>query len=127
MNTIQATSALKVSEVARRLQVDPRTVYRMIQRGDLHGVKTGRVWRVTLESLELFLQPESRPNYGGGAASAASPGATPSGRDAAEAHAARVRAIQGKYRNVLPSVDEFIARKQEEIEFENRRWLPEER
>lgn len=32
--------------------------------------------------------------------------------------------IKGKYRDSLSSVDEFIARKQEEIEMEDKGWRP---
>ncbi len=32
--------------------------------------------------------------------------------------------IMGKYRNSLSSVDEFIARKQEEIDMEDKGWQP---
>ncbi len=35
--------------------------------------------------------------------------------------------IMGKYRNSLSSVDEFIARKQEEIEMEDKGWMPQEK
>jgi hypothetical protein len=35
--------------------------------------------------------------------------------------AARIRAVKGSMRNSLSSVDEFIARKQEEIDLEERR------
>jgi excisionase family DNA binding protein len=127
MQLEQAPSVLKVSEVAHRLKVDPRTVYRMIQRGELHGVKTGRVWRVTLESLERFLQPERSAHHSGEAARLPTAGGEPTQRVSAEEHAARVRAIRGKYRDALPSVDEYIAQKQAEIALENRRWPPEER
>lgn len=34
--------------------------------------------------------------------------------------------IKGKYRNSLSSVDKFIARKQEEIEMEDKGWIPKE-
>lgn len=34
--------------------------------------------------------------------------------------------IMGKYRNSLSSVDEFIARKQEEIDMEDKGWMPKE-
>jgi hypothetical protein len=83
----------------------------MIQRGELHAVKTGRVWGVTVESLERFLQP-GLPAVGSGAAT----------QETAEERAARVTAIRGKYRDLLPSVDDYIAQKQEEIALENRRW-----
>jgi excisionase family DNA binding protein len=110
-----APRALKVAEVARRLDVDARTVYAMIRRGELHGVKAGRVWRVPSESLEAFFHRQQIPTT-----------VKPTvGTERDAEHAAHVRSIRGKYRDVLPSVDEFIARKQEEIALENRRW-PEE-
>lgn len=34
--------------------------------------------------------------------------------------------IKGKYRDALSSVDEFIARKQEEIDLEDKGWRPEQ-
>jgi hypothetical protein len=99
----------------------------MIHRGELHGVKTGRVWRVTIESLERFLKPERSAHTPAGtvALPAAPVESTP--WSSAEEHAARVKAIRGKYRDALSSVDEYIARKQEEIALENRRWPPDER
>jgi len=36
------------------------------------------------------------------------------------------KTIMGKYKNLLSSVDEFIARKQEEIELEDKGWMPKE-
>lgn len=47
---------LTVSEVAERLSVHPKTVYNMLERGELRGVKVGRVWRVPSEELEVFLR-----------------------------------------------------------------------
>jgi hypothetical protein len=41
-----------------------------------------------------------------------------------EEHAARVDAIAGKYARVPTSVDDFIRRKQEEIDLEDRGWTP---
>lgn len=35
-----------------------------------------------------------------------------------------IRGLRGKYKDGLSSVDEFIARKQEEIELEDRGWRP---
>ena len=35
-----------------------------------------------------------------------------------------IRSLKGKYKNSLSSVDEFIARKQEEIELEDKGWMP---
>lgn len=47
--------AFKVVEVAQRLRVDPRTIYRLITSGGLRAVKVGRVWRVPADSLEAYL------------------------------------------------------------------------
>jgi excisionase family DNA binding protein len=52
---------LKVAEVAKRLRVDPRTVRRMIDRGDLRGVRVGRLYRVPVDALEAYLRGE-RPS-----------------------------------------------------------------
>jgi excisionase family DNA binding protein len=109
--------ALKVAEVARRLQVDPRTVYGMIRRGELRGVKAGRVWRVPVESLTAFLQAAGRADLVETIAQPTPP----------DDRVARIKALRGKYRNVLSTVDELIARKQEEIALENRRWPRDDR
>lgn len=50
--------ALTVPQVADRLSVHPKTVYNMLVRGELRGVKVGRVWRVPAEELEVFLRGE---------------------------------------------------------------------
>ncbi len=46
---------LTVAEVAERLQVESRTVYGLIHRGELRAVKAGRVWRVPLDALDAYL------------------------------------------------------------------------
>ena len=50
--------ALTVTQVAERLSVHPKTVYNMLVRGELRGIKVGRVWRVPAEELEVFLRGE---------------------------------------------------------------------
>ncbi len=47
---------LKPREVAERLSVSHATVVRWIKRGDLHGIKVGRVWRVSEDSLKEYLE-----------------------------------------------------------------------
>lgn len=49
---------LTTQEVADLLKVTVRTVYNLLESGELQGVKVGRVWRVREEDLEAFL---SRP------------------------------------------------------------------
>lgn len=46
---------LTVEEVAVKLRVDPRTVYRMIEQGTLRAVRVGRLWRIPKESLARYL------------------------------------------------------------------------
>ncbi len=53
--------ALTVAEVAQRLAVHPKTVYRMLEGGSIRGVRAGRVWRIPPESLEEFLRGQRRP------------------------------------------------------------------
>jgi excisionase family DNA binding protein len=42
---------MTVEEVAKLLRLNPRTVYRLLERGKLPGVKMGRQWRVSEEGL----------------------------------------------------------------------------
>ncbi|MBI2939338.1 MAG: helix-turn-helix domain-containing protein [Chloroflexi bacterium] len=46
---------LSVEEVARRLRVNIRTIYRAINRGELRAVRVGRLWRVCQDDLDAFL------------------------------------------------------------------------
>ena len=47
---------LTVDEVAKRLKVHNRTVYRRIKEGSLRAVKLGRLWRVPEDALEEYLE-----------------------------------------------------------------------
>jgi excisionase family DNA binding protein len=46
---------LTVQEVADRLRVASRTIYRLLDEGALEGVRVGRNWRVSPEALERYL------------------------------------------------------------------------
>ena len=46
----------KVAEVARRLGVTPRSVYRLIRSGKLRALHIGTAWRVPAESLRNFIR-----------------------------------------------------------------------
>jgi len=46
---------LSVNQVARRLAVEPITIYRLLQSGQLTGYKVGRVWRVKWTAVEEYL------------------------------------------------------------------------
>ena len=57
-----------VEQVAERLKVHPKTVYRMLEASEIQGVKVGRVWRITSEALNSFLKlpgPERGANKPG--------------------------------------------------------------
>lgn len=44
------------AQVARRLQVTEHTVYEWLRKGSLRGVKLGRLWRVSVDDLDVFLR-----------------------------------------------------------------------
>ncbi len=43
-------------QVARRLQVNERTVTQWLRKGQLRGFKVGKEWRVSPRDLEVFLE-----------------------------------------------------------------------
>lgn len=43
-------------EVAEMLQVTERTVYRWIDKGHLKAAKLGKLWRITEQALNEFLE-----------------------------------------------------------------------
>jgi excisionase family DNA binding protein len=47
---------LTPSQIAERLQIVERTVYRWLDAGELKGIKLGRVWRVRIQDFEDFLR-----------------------------------------------------------------------
>ena len=49
-----------VEQVAEMLQLHPRTVNRMLERGELRGVRAGRLWRIPTEAVEEYLRGETR-------------------------------------------------------------------
>ncbi len=46
---------LSIEKVAKRLSVNPTTVYRLAQKGRLPGFKVGSQWRFSLEQLEYWV------------------------------------------------------------------------
>lgn len=47
---------LTVAEVAEFLRVSERTIYNLLEAGDLRGVRIGRSWRIPREALEEIIQ-----------------------------------------------------------------------
>ena len=53
---------LTVTEVAERCRIHPSTVRAMIERGDLPGVRIGKLYRIPQEAVERLVRvPESEP------------------------------------------------------------------
>ncbi|KYC77740.1 hypothetical protein B4092_4715 [Bacillus licheniformis] len=47
---------MTVKEVAEILNVSEKTARKMLNNGDLKGIKVGREWRITQESFNEYLQ-----------------------------------------------------------------------
>mgnify|MGYP001595317121 CR=1 FL=1 len=50
--------AYSVREVGKALRVDPVTVRREIERGNLRAKKVGRVFRIPAKALQEYLSPD---------------------------------------------------------------------
>ena len=50
-----STAAMTVQEVAEYLNVDPKTVYRLVNRGELPGFKVGGSWRFKKDDLDDWI------------------------------------------------------------------------
>ena len=59
-----APEVYKPSEVAMMLRVDMRTVYGMIERGELPQIKAGRVIRIPRAPVDKLLGRKSEPANG---------------------------------------------------------------
>jgi excisionase family DNA binding protein len=110
MSTVEL---LTPEEVAERLKVKPRTVQEWLRTGRLAGLKLGKLWRIRESDLQAFL---GLPATVGEMIPPATATLT------SEERAARIRAARGSLAHLPGSVDEFLQSKQEDIEWENRRW-----
>lgn len=54
---IRQDKALRPATVATRLDINIKTVYAMIGRGDLQGFRAGNGWRIYESSLLKMMQP----------------------------------------------------------------------
>jgi excisionase family DNA binding protein len=71
---------LTTEEVLEYLQVNLRTVYRLIKAGKIPAVRVGRQWRFRKRDIDAWLDSQ-RPR-GGARVAAAAPGAAPASRSA---------------------------------------------
>jgi len=47
---------LTIEEVAKRLRVNKRTVYRLAVKGQIPAFKFGKSWRISVAKLEKFIE-----------------------------------------------------------------------
>lgn len=86
---------LTVEQAADKLQVKPNTVRSWLKSGKIPGRKIGRVYRISEDELEMLLRKkEPKPRI----------------------------SAKGLLAHVPGSVEDFMRRKQEEIDLEDRRW-----
>ena len=52
---------LTVRQIAEKLQVNTETVYRWLRDSKLIGYRANRLWRVSEQDLEAFLQRKQKP------------------------------------------------------------------
>ena len=55
-----STAAMTVQEVAEYLNVDPKTVYRLVNRGELPGFKVGGSWRFQKDDLDDWIAKQKQ-------------------------------------------------------------------
>jgi len=81
---------LTTEEVLEYLQVNLRTVYRLIKAGKIPAVRVGRQWRFRKADIDLWLEGQQTTTAGPGPARAPRPTAGPPARDAQPAAPRRV-------------------------------------
>lgn len=47
---------MTLEETAEYLRINIYTAYRMVERGELPGMKMGRLWRFTQEDIDKFMR-----------------------------------------------------------------------
>jgi excisionase family DNA binding protein len=57
--------ALTVREVAQLLQVDEKTVYRLVRKGELPGFKVAGAWRFTRPDLQQWIERQKNATHSG--------------------------------------------------------------
>lgn len=135
---------LTPEQVAKRLAVSPKSIREWLKTNRLTGIKMGRVWRIRERDVEAFLkfpEPNAAPEKTSGSGA---PAGRPDAEDVIarrkrdmadqerrrrewsrmtrEERIKRVEMIQGKYADLGISVDEFLRKKHEDTEREERRW-----
>lgn len=58
VDAMTAPTVYTVEEVAEMMKVNPRTVYRMLDKGTLRGFKFGAAWRITQDEVDAVMRGE---------------------------------------------------------------------
>jgi excisionase family DNA binding protein len=53
------TRLLTVKELSDYLRVHPSTIYRLLKRGELPGIRLGSDWRFSIEAIEQWRQHQA--------------------------------------------------------------------
>jgi excisionase family DNA binding protein len=64
MEVRKMKQVLTVDEVALSLNVERKTVYGILKRGELEGVRAGRLWRVSIAAFQNYLKPKLSDSNG---------------------------------------------------------------
>lgn len=62
MDGVGKKQLLTPAQVAERLQVTERTVYKWLSNGELPAAKLGRVWRISEQQLQKFIDERGQGN-----------------------------------------------------------------
>ena len=54
---------MTIKEVCDRLQISRNTAYSLLKKGDLEGVKVGRMWRIPDKSILNYIMPKKEEVY----------------------------------------------------------------
>ncbi len=60
LNQPAVSPVMNVEEVAIYLRVAPATIYRLAQQGKIPGAKVGRSWRFSRETIDRWLDEQSK-------------------------------------------------------------------
>lgn len=52
------TTLITINEAAKRMSISPKTVYRLINRGNLHRIKIGAATRLSENEVIAFLKKQ---------------------------------------------------------------------
>lgn len=51
---------LTIKKVQERLKVSERTVFNLMQRGELHGFKVGKLWRFEESDIDGYIERQQK-------------------------------------------------------------------